>query len=343
MEVIDLLKPSEAKIKKLNELIKRQELSIQDIENEIMNSNNIHLIYLAGINIEGINLGRISHIISKSNEGYYIVNFAYFIILKNHDYKSSILKDLANGIKRCKEAKFMYYYLKIIPDAPIKEIIESILLTDNADYIYYTLRDIGPKLNIETKKRLAYKLIELKSAEYIVWASLLVPEIDINEYAKGLLQSKRTMSYGVYICKLLETDKPIEEDIKSKLIEALISTGDFKRIIRLVENSEKGIYIKVINQLLNNHINYSDSNFWLNYIIPLAVCEKECSSYAVDKIISSGNVEFITITIYYIKDEELKKKLQESLKRIPNLNDAYDKANVSDKVIKRVLIQNIAG
>ncbi len=55
MEVIDLLKPSEAKIKKLNELIKRQELSIQDIENEIMNSNNIHLIYLAGINIEGIN------------------------------------------------------------------------------------------------------------------------------------------------------------------------------------------------------------------------------------------------------------------------------------------------
>ena len=54
-------------------------------------------------------------------------------------------------------------------------------------------------------------------------------------------------------------------------------------------------------------------------------------------------VKLYTITIYYIKDEELKKKLQESLKRMPNLNDAYDKANVSDKVIKRVLIQNIAG
>ena len=308
-----------------------------------MNSNNMHLIYLAGINIEGINLGRISHIISKSNDGYYIINFAYFIISKNYDNKSSILKDLANGIKRCKQAKFMYYYLKIIPESPIKEIIESILLTDNAEYIYYTLRDIEPKLNLETKKRLAYKLIELKSAEYIVWASHLVPEIDINEYAKGLLESKRTMSYGVYICKFLEANEFMEEDIKSKLIEALISTGDFKRIIRLVENPKSSIYVGVINQLLNNHINYSDSNFWINYIIPLAVCEKKCSSYAVDKIIASGNVEFITITIYYIKDEELKKKLQASLKRIPNLNDAYDKANVSDKVIKRVLIQNIAG
>ena len=339
MEVNDLLKPSEAKIKKLNELIKMGRLSIQEIENEIMNYNNIYLIYLAGLNIEGINLGRISYIISKSNEGYYIVNFAYFIILGNYTSKNSILKDLANGIKRCKETKFMYYYLKMIPNAPIKEIIESILLTDNAEYIYYTLRDIGPKLNLETKKRLASKLIELKIAEYIVWASYLVPEININEYAKGILQSKRTMSYGVYICKFLEANEFIEEDIKFKLIETLISTEDYKRIIRLVENSGKGIYVAIINQLLNNHINYSNPNFWLNYIIPLAVCEKDCSRYAVDKIIASGNIEFITITIYYIKDEELKKKLQEALKRIPNLNNAYDKANVSDKVIKRVLSQ----
>lgn len=337
------LKPSEKSVKELNQIIKSEGLDLIEIENRILNSNNLHLIYLAGIYLENINLGRFSHAIAKSKDGYYIMNFTYFIIAQNKAINDSMLKDLINGIKKCEEAKFMYYFAKLIPSAPIEDIALSIASTNSSDYIFYTIRDLGSKLKQETKEILARRIIGLKDAGYIEYTSRLVPEISIEEYGIGILQATRTHSYGTHIYKFIEGKDFLNNDLYNKLIEALLSTSDFTRIVKLIENSNSENSIKLINQLLNNHINYSSSNFWLNYIIPLATSGCACASYVTDKIIRSGNIEYMTIALYYMKDEVLKLKLRSALKNIPNLNDAYDKANVSDKVIKRVLIQNIAG
>lgn len=337
MRVSELLEhPSETKIKEINKLIKQGSLDLKQIEEEIFNIPNLHLIFLAGLYIEGFNIGRANHIIASSLEGYYIVNFAYFIMNQNFESKDMLLKDLARGIKKSKEARFMYYYAKMIINAPITEIVSSILKTNDAAYIYYTLRDII-KLDLETKINLARRIIELKDSSYIVGASKIVPEISSEEYAIGLLNAKVTPSYGTHICKFLEENNIENTETLTKLIEALISTNDILRINKLLKSLNESSSIKVIKILLNNCLNYSDPNFWLNCIIPLATSKCECANYATERIIKSGNIEFITITAYYMEDPVLKAKLKNSLKRVPNLNDAYEKANISDKVISRVL------
>lgn len=337
MRVSELLEhPSETKIKELNQLIKQGRLDLKQIEEEIFNIPNLHLIFLAGLYIEGFNISRASHIIAKSLEGYYIVNFAYFIMNQNNKSKDMLLKDLANGIKKSKEARFMYYYAKMIINAPIAEIVSSILKTNDTAYIYYTIRDI-PKLDLETKVKLARRIIELKDASYIVGTAKLVQEINIEEYAIGLLNAEKTFSYGAYICKFLEEHSIQNTETLTELIEALITTNDTMRIVKLLKVLKESSSIKAIKVLLNNCINYSDPNFWLNCIIPLATSKCECANYATERIIKSGNIEFITIAAYYMEDSVLKAKLKESLRKVPNLNDAYEKANIGDKVISRVL------
>lgn len=343
MRVSELLdKPSETKIKELNQLIKQGRLDLKQIEKEIFYTSNLHLIFLAGLYIEGINIGRASHIIARSLEGYYIVNFAYFIMNQNFETKDMLLKDLANGIKKSKEARFMYYYAKMIINAPIADIVSSILKTNDSVYIYYTLRDI-PKLDLETKIKLARRIIELKEASYIVGAAKLVPYINSDEYAIGLLNAQVTLSYGTYICRFLEEHSIQNTDILNKLIEALISTNDIMRIVKLLKGLNEESSQIIIKALLNNCLNYSDPNFWLNCIIPLATSKCECANYATERIIKSGNIEFITIASYYMEDQVLKAKLKNSLRKVPNLNDAYEKANISDKVISRVLTSQKSG
>ena len=48
------------------------------------------------------------------------------------------------------------------------------------------------------------------------------------------------------------------------------------------------------------------------------------------------NVEIITITIYYIKNAELREKLLNALNAVPELDKKYEETKLASEVIERV-------
>lgn len=336
-----LLKPNEEKIKELNRLINQYKVSLRYVEDYIFNSNNARLICLCGKYIEKINKGRVANSLNKTLESYYILDYAYYIQKQtdiNETSKKQILDELAKGMCRCTCTFRLYFYARDIAYAPINKIANIISDSKDSSYIFYTLRDLGSKLDPEIKESLERRIIELKDSAYIVSVANMSSTISIDEFAFGLLDAKRTDEYGAHLYLFLCEHEIPDKDIEHEIVEALIATCDYRRIIDLIKSFDNVPYKRIINILLNNPTNYSNPNFWLNYIIPLAIANEPYSNYAIDKIVKSGNIEFITIALYYIENEAHRLKLTEALNRIPNLHAAYDKANLNDKVIQRVLI-----
>lgn len=77
-------------------------------------------------------------------------------------------------------------------------------------------------------------------------------------------------------------------------------------------------------------------DFYLKFILPIAISNKACSYYAVDKIIESHYLELITITIYYMEDEILRLKLQDYLSTINEFNEKLEKLSLTEEVKLRV-------
>jgi len=192
------------------------------------------------------------------------------------------------------------------------------------------------KQELKEKEKLERRVIELKDSRYIVYVAAISNEIKAEEYAKGLLNAKKTDVYATHLSMFLNEHKIEDKALKNRFIESIVQTKDYQRIIDLMKNSKQFPFMEVLDYILEQNNNYQNSDFWLNYIIPLAIINKPCASYAVDKIIESGNVEVITITIYYIENEALRKKLQEALDKIPNLDQEYKNTKLKKEVIARV-------
>ena len=334
-----LLRPKEAEIKELNKLVINNEVELQYIENFIFSSNNARLIYLCGKHIEWINMGRVAHALSNTLDDYYILEYAHYIQdLKDipEEQKKTILKELGKGMVRCKPTFRAYYYARDILYAPIDNLASTLSKSNDATYIFYMLRDLGDRLQAESKEKLERRVIELNDSRNIVFVANIASEGTINEFGKSLLNAKKTELYAVHLCMFLSEHKIEDKELKSKIIEAIMQSGDYRRIINLLKSTDDVPYMEIIDHILSENDNAKNPDFWISYIIPLALCVKPCSGYATDKIIESNNAEVITITIYYIENDELRAKLQEALDRIPNLEQEYKKTNLQEKVIARV-------
>ena len=334
-----LLKPKEERIKELDNLIKAGELELKYIEDYIFSSNDTRLIYLCGKHIEWINKGRVANTLSKKIDSYYILEYAHFIQnLKDllEEEKKKILNELSKGMIRSKDPIRMYYYARDIMFAPIEKLATAMAKYDNSTYIFYMLRGIGSKLNPETKELLERRVIELKDPRYIVAVANIATIVSINEFAEGLLNAKKTDIYAVHLSMFLKDHEVDNKDSRDKIIKGIVESKDYIRIIDLIKNTENTTYIGMIDYILNENITAKKTDFWLNYIITLAICNRPCSSYAVDKIIESKNVEIITIAIYYMENEELREKLQNALNGIPNLDDEYKGTKLTREMILRV-------
>lgn len=304
-----LLESKEERIKELNNLIKAGEVELKFIEDYIFSSNDTRLIYLCGKHIERINKGRVANTLSKKLDSYYILEYAYFIQnLKDlsEEEKKKILNELSKGMIRSKDSIRMYYYARGIMFAP------------------------------KTKELLERRVIELKDSRYIVAVANIATIVSINEFAEGLLNAKETDIYAVHLSMFLKDHEVDNKDSRDKIIKGIVESKDYIRIIDLIKNTENTTYIGMIDYILNENNNAKKTDFWLNYIIPLAICNRPCSSYAVDKIIESKNVEIITIAIYYMENEELREKLQNALNGIPNLDDEYKGTKLKREMILRV-------
>lgn len=339
MSVVEevLLNPTEEKVKVLNSLIKNCEIEFSYIEERILSSNDARLLYLAGLYIEWINLGRVSHSLSRTKDSFYILRFAWFIKeMPDSKEKTSIIKDLANGIIRSKEPRDIYYFARDIKGAPIEKLAISIAKSNNSTYIFYTARDLYSKISIDTRIELAHRVIALKNARDILFVSNIVSEISLIEYANAMLNAKKDEFYGVHLCMFMKDHELPAGEIKTDFINKILKSNDYKRISDLIKETDNVPYAEMIDYLLKVETNYYNTDFWLNYILPLATSNKSCASYAVQKIIESNNIEVISITIYYINDEFLRQKLQNALNKVADLNKELSKTTLGDKVITRV-------
>lgn len=334
-----LLNPKEQKIKELDQLIKQSEVELKYIEDFIFSSNDARLIYLCGKHIEWINKGRLAHALSRTLDDYYILNFAMFIQGLNDitiEEKKKVLNELGKGMIRSKGTHNVYYYARNILNAPVDKLAETLAKSNDATYIFYMLRDLKDKLSEYSKEKLERRILELKNSRYIVCTASIATVVSIEEYATSLLEAKKDDCYGVHLCMFLQNHHIPKDAIRSKFIETLMKTNDYLRIIDLIKKSDCVSYTYMIDYMLEEKDNYKNPDFWLNYIIPIAICNKPCSLYAVDKIIENKNVEIITIAIYYMENEKLRQKLQESLNKIPNLDEEYRKTTLSSNVLTRV-------
>lgn len=333
-----LLNPKEEKIKELNSLIKARELELRYIEDLICSSNDSELLYLCGKHIEWINKGRIAHALSKTLDDYYIFEYAYYIQKKpdiREEIKHRVLKELEKGMLRSKGSINVYYYAREIFNAPIERLALTLAKSNDSRSMVYYLRDFGSELSPETKIILAKRIIALKNSLDIILTSEMIDGVSVREYAEGLLNSKPTEHYGAHLSTFLNAHE-LESDLQKSTIEALIKTSDYFRIINLIKNTESDLHMKLIDHILQEENNYENPDFWLSYIIPLAISNKPCANYAVAKIIESNNVEIITITIYYLEDLELKIRLEEALNQIPNLDQKYQSTALKETVISKV-------
>jgi len=316
MSVVEeiLLSPKEDKVKELSVLIKNNKLYLKEVEERILSSDNARLLYLAGIYIEGINLGRLSHSLSRARNSFYILRLAWLINkMPESKEKTSMINDLANGIMQSKVAHNIYYFARDIKGAPVDKLAKSLLKTGDATYIFYTLRDLSSKLSIDTKIKLAHHIIDLKNAQEILSISHIVTEKSLTEYANAMLNAKKDELYGVHLCMFLSEHNLPDGELRTNIINSILESNDYRRILSLILEQDNVPYAEMIDYLLKNEENYQNSNFWLNYILPIAISNKPHASYAVQKIIESSNIEIISITINYLKDEILKRKLKTAL------------------------------
>lgn len=332
-----LLNPSETKLEKLNELIKREEVELNYIEDFIFNSYNAKLIYLCGKHIEWLNKERVAHTLAKTYDDYYILEYAFYI--NNLDIplkmKKHLIKELFKGMSKCKNAINLYYFARDIKLSPIEAIAKALIKLDDSLVLYYFIRDLYAKLSSDIKMKIARKIIALRDSAKIMFVKELVPDVSIEEYAYGLLNSKPTYTFASDLCQFYSDCDDLDYELKNRILQAIIDSKDYLRICNFIKNNENIPYIKFIDSLLKEKENTSSSLFWTSYIIPLALCDKECSSYAVDKIIEYGDLEIITITACYMENVELKLRLQCALNKINNIDDKYKDLPLHYKVIER--------
>lgn len=336
MSVVEevLINLNEEKMKELNELIKSCEIELNYVEERILSSNDAYLLYLAGIHIEWLNKGRIAHALSRTGDSFYILRYAWYINkLEDSLEKNNIIKDLAKGISRTKDVYNIYYFARDIKDAPLEKLIRAISKTNNPQYIYYTLRDFNSKISLATKLELVERLIELKDSLYIFFASNIVPEIPITEYANAMLNSEINAKYYIHLCMFYKSHQLPEGKLRDLFISSILESNNYRLISNLIIESNNVPYDIMINYLLEKK---PKIDFYLKFILPIAISNKACSYYAVDKIIESHYLELITITIYYMEDEILRLKLQDYLSTINEFNEKLEKLSLTEEVKLRV-------
>lgn len=333
-----LINPKVEKLQELNNLIKKRKLELNYIEEYIFDSHDSRLIYLCGKHIEWINKGRVAHALSLSKDGYYILKYASYITKNkslNPTIKETIINELAKGMCRSKSAPYIYSFLKYISATHMEKLIKAILKLDDPTYLFYTARDFSSQVNADLRISLGRKIINLKEARYIIFIAKCISEISINEYAEGLLNAHKNNLYGVHLNMFLKDNDIEDQDLRNKLIAELLKTSDYKSIVNLIKNTDIP-YTEIIDSILTENNNYQKPDFWLNYIIPIAISKNASASYATSKIIESNNIEIISIAIYYIEDEELRNKLEESLKQIPSFETKLRQTRLNENVITRI-------
>lgn len=166
--------------------LKEENTTLEKIEEELIQSKNIPLIYLFARYSNSSSKEKLAQIVLNSHSLYYICEFAVYI-------PNVLTCELAKEIVHSKNPQYILYFSLFVLHAPISLLQKAILEIQNPKYLYLYARLVK-----ESDKTLLEKaIIARQNVEFIY---LFLQDIHAsNELIRALIQSKNSVYIAWYL------------------------------------------------------------------------------------------------------------------------------------------------
>lgn len=309
----------------INYLLHEGLKTIDEVVKETINSHNPLVMYYVALFVDGITDDHLQMIIEELNNCEEPFNMRKDIIMQNLARKrSNTVSKLSEGVIKNGNVSGMVSFANV-ENAPIKELGNSILenanTVEDAEGIYYFVRDHLEELSEEYIRNAAQKVIELKNLS-VICSFAKFGGATILEYATALIKAvnkKQENAVYLYLFALENIDK--EGFPEEEIIEELINTNSCQYIFRSARDigmSENGLY-KLVGEIAKRAA-VTTNNKWKDYLASLALSESLSAAMAVEEIIKLKDPIMITFILQNCKNEELVARLQEGLNNLPCLD-----------------------
>ena len=311
----------------INELITEKLLSIDDISNIAIESNNFDIMYYVSTNVDGVDIKKIEDKIYENGDIYNICKFAIAI--------NSDINLLQEKIINSKNPKHISYFAKYMEKygANIGKLENEIIKIADASSIC----DFGSEVKGADLNKLEDKIIEIGDPEYMSYFALSVSKkngLNLDKLTNAIIKSNqpfwmRHFAYAIH-----------SKEHTDKVLDAIIENCSWFDVYETYEVFRPRYALKFFNSILNSNV--PDAIF--NYIEKnISELDEIAIKKLIDKLIESS-VECDEVYYLYwvseIIDEKLSKKIENVLvnyKKGVYANGYFEKDK--PKVLKRIFFK----
>lgn len=201
---------------------------IDKLVDAIIAKGNSEFIYKL-ININNVSLSILVDALIALKDGWYLCQIAN--TTNDENIKNKILNAILYEFKNGKD---VYNYAKIVNDAPIDRLADSIITIGNPEYIYKFASDIGGA----SVNKLADAIIHINNAEYIYFFARGVVGAPIDKLADALITTKEVTYMDLF---MHIEGAPVEKlkIMKNRfIVEAMTDEEKIEYLLRLAQNNE---------------------------------------------------------------------------------------------------------